>query len=108
MEPNLPTMPDSDSPDPSSELHGLDPGELLARACQTVKPTAGGESWTPPEPEELARLFPQYRIDSLLGRGGMGAVYKAWQPSLDRPVAIKLLPAEFAVDASFVARFQRE
>ena len=52
--------------------------------------------------------MPQYRIESLLGRGGMGAVYKGIQLNLDRPVAIKLLPAEIAADKQFVTRFERE
>ena len=98
-------MPD---PEPTPELHGLDPGELLARAMNTAQPSPGATVWTPPASEELARLLPQYRIESLLGHGGMGAVYKGWQPTLDRPVAIKLLPAEIAGDADFVARFERE
>ncbi len=61
-----------------------------------------------PPPEQLAVLIPQYRIESLLGRGGMGAVYKGYQPTLERPVAIKLLPAEFSSDEEFTARFKRE
>jgi len=86
----------------------FDPGELFARAMNTVQPSPGANVWTPPPIEELARLLPQYRIESLLGHGGMGAVYKGWQPTLDRAVAIKLLPAEIAADEEFVARFERE
>ena len=64
--------------------------------------------WQPPTLAELGKLLPQFRIDELLGQGGMGAVYKAYQPSLDRWVAIKLLSADYSSDAAFVANFIRE
>ena len=94
--------------DPAPELHGLDPGELLARGLNTVRPSGPIHHWTPPTPEELARLLPQYKIESMLGRGGMGAVYKGFQEKLARPVAIKVLPAELTADQQFVTRFERE
>jgi serine/threonine protein kinase len=100
-----PTIP---LPQPPDDLRGLDAGELFARGLQTAPPSAGAAPWEPPTPEELAKLLPQYRIESLLGRGGMGAVYKGVQAALDRPVAIKLLPAELAGNGDFLARFQRE
>lgn len=89
----------------NGDLHGLDPKDLIAGGleAQTVKP-----AWQPPAPEELSRLLPQYEIDAFLGRGGMGAVYRGRQVTLDRRVAIKLLPAELTSDAEFVARFERE
>ncbi len=53
--------------------------------------------------------MPQFEIFDLIGRGGMGAVYKGRQRSLDRTVAIKILPGEFASgDAEYAVRFQRE
>src|SRR5215471_11085397 len=49
-----------------------------------------------------------YRITSKLGEGGMGEVWRATDTKLDRDVAIKILPAEFAADAGRMARFERE
>src|SRR5262245_13657462 len=53
------------------------------------------------------RLGP-YEILSLLGSGGMGEVYRARDTKLNRDVALKILPAEFALDADRLARFKRE
>ena len=61
-----------------------------------------------PELAQLAPLFPGYELESLIATGGMGAVYCAVQKSLDRPVAIKILPREFSRDAAFCAGFEAE
>ncbi len=50
----------------------------------------------------------QYQIVGPLGEGGMASVYKAYQPGVDRYVAVKVLPRHFAKDPKFVRRFQRE
>src|SRR5215211_4356672 len=52
--------------------------------------------------------FAGYRIDSLVGRGGMGVVYRARDLALDRPVALKLIAPELAQDERFRTRFLRE
>jgi phage shock protein PspC (stress-responsive transcriptional regulator) len=75
-------------------------------AGATTRSTPSG--WTPPAPAELSGLIPNLEIEELLGVGGMGAVYRARQVHLDRPVALKLLAPELAADPTFVARFQRE
>ncbi|HYR45872.1 MAG TPA: protein kinase, partial [Thermoanaerobaculia bacterium] len=49
-----------------------------------------------------------YRILSLLGAGGMGAVWRARDTKLNRDVAIKVLPAEFSGEEDRLARFERE
>jgi hypothetical protein len=49
-----------------------------------------------------------YRVVAPLGAGGMASVYKAYQPGVDRYVALKILPQHLASDPQFVARFQSE
>ncbi|MFW5829430.1 MAG: protein kinase domain-containing protein, partial [Planctomycetota bacterium] len=74
---------------------------------QTPVTGAGGGSGG----QELAlegTVLADYLIENKLGQGGMGAVYKGRQLSLDRPVAIKVLPAHLSKDASFIERFQLE
>ena len=53
-------------------------------------------------------LSDRYRIDALLGQGGMSAVYKATDPNLKRVVAIKLIHSHLSTDPSFIYRFEAE
>jgi len=61
-----------------------------------------------PDFTELAPLFPGFEIEGLIATGGMGAVYYAVQKSLDRAVAIKILPPELSADAAFRVGFEAE
>jgi serine/threonine protein kinase len=61
-----------------------------------------------PDAAVLSSLFPGYDIECLIATGGMGAVYRAVQRSLDRVVAIKILPREFGEDPAFRESFEAE
>lgn len=56
----------------------------------------------------VGQTIGKYRIVAQLGRGGMAVVYKAYQSTLDRYVAIKVLHGHLAFDPDFVSRFERE
>lgn len=92
---------------------GLCPECLVKAGCApgtqtSAKLSGAARRFIPPALDEMARLFPQFEMLNLIGQGGMGAVYKARQPALDRFVALKVLPVAAAGDPGFAERFNRE
>jgi serine/threonine protein kinase len=106
---DTPKCPSCGKPLPAGVLAGLCPSCLLAQGAETERVTPGPQAqFEPPAAEEIAKLFPQLEIVRLLGAGGMGAVYQARQPALDRTIALKILPATTSTGANFAERFNRE
>jgi predicted Ser/Thr protein kinase len=115
---DLPADPASDWPCPGcgrpvgpGAPEGLCPSCLLRAALPAadgLSPTAAFvEGADAPPVEDVARRLPHLEVRELIGQGGMGAVYLARQPALDRPVALKLVRPR-AADPAFAERFARE
>ncbi|HEX6284529.1 MAG TPA: protein kinase, partial [Pyrinomonadaceae bacterium] len=95
----------------------VDDPALLAKVQALLSRQSEAESFL--ESPAVARLLQQpssdpplqisrYRIESRIGAGGMGEIYKARDETLDRVVALKMLPLEFTSDPERVQRFRQE
>jgi WD40 repeat protein len=95
---------------PRSTEPGAASQESVASEPRTIPSAEGPPGVTvagaPTSPHDVA--IPGYRIDQELGRGGMGVVYKAWQFSLDRHVALKVILPSGADAFALRERFRRE
>src|ERR1700730_5245307 len=89
------------------------PAGACPRCLMGLGITAGHTSgariaFTPPLPQDLIRLPDDLTGESLIGCGGMGAVYKAYHAKLERFAAVKILPLTASDDPAFAERFLRE
>ncbi len=110
-DPANPVCPKCGTPLAAASVQGLCPACLLAfhlAPATQAGDAPGDHAFTPPTVGELGDQFPQLEIIELIGRGGMGAIYRARQRELDRLVALKILPRSLGNDPAFADRFTRE
>jgi len=96
------------NPVPSDAPMGVCPVCLLAATGDSTNEPHEAAAFPIPTVAEVQEKFPQLEVLDLIGRGGMGAVYRVRQPELDRIAALKILPPSIGEDPAFADRFARE
>ena len=82
----------------------------MNRPEEPISTVEGGSSslGNLPAHDPTGKVLGDFRVERILGKGGMGEVYLSRQISLDRPVALKVLKAEYASNPTYMARFEAE
>ena len=101
------TCPRCQSPIPADAPGGLCPACALLGVAEPTDAAQAAAAGVPTL-EELGAAFPEYEVLEVIGHGGMGVVFKACQPRLDRLIALKILPPALAAQPGFAERFTRE
>lgn len=91
-----------DNPGSSSLPHDDTDETMISRGNESVSPAASNDEKSV---DWVGRNLGKYHVTGMLGRGGMGIVYKAHDSTIERDVAIKVLPAEFAESSTVWKRF---
>jgi tRNA A-37 threonylcarbamoyl transferase component Bud32 len=102
------TCPQCHAQLPPDAPAGLCPRCLIRSAAGLGEPPPAVDFPDIGDAADVARRLAQFEIIERLGQGGMGVVYKARQPQLDRIVALKILPPVDALSPDFIERFRRE
>jgi eukaryotic-like serine/threonine-protein kinase len=109
---DAPTVIDFVKPSSDPEATFVDPDATMIEGMLPPLPAPARRPTRVPNPAPLFEsgdvLSGRYEIEALLGEGGMGAVYKARDRELDRPVALKVIRPELASSSSMLARFKQE
>ncbi len=113
--PDAATLPGRRADSLAAQPAGVESTTAVGVASPFPRPdsTAGGLSATALGSTRMtlvpgAAFGPRYRIECLIGSGGMGAVYKAYDRELDRTVALKLIRPEYTADPAAMQRFKQE
>jgi serine/threonine protein kinase len=103
-----PGLPSTQSHDTQATVLTSDQRTGTGSTMATHLHVEGNRKPHAPDGTHRGQVWGDFRLGELLGRGGMGAVYKGVQISLDRPVAVKVLPSHLSENESFRLRFQLE